>query len=179
MTWNVSHTARLRKTWFPVILVWYYHKLFLPKTFFLLKPFEFCYFLSNLVDPASIVVVWFCSFMFIFSLFFSNKILKPTFCPMKFWKMLSLTKFVIIYSDSFISCRITMGVCKNRSSLNNRAAKYLLRVFKGKFLKNIRENVHFFAKLWAILFKVIRYFPSICLLNLLNSCLWTNIFENI
>ena len=62
------------------------------ETYFLLKPFEFCYFLVNLFDPASIAVVWFCSFIFIFSLFFCNKFLKPTFCQRNFWKILIAAK---------------------------------------------------------------------------------------
>ena len=91
---------------------------------FLLKSFKFCYILLNLFSPASIAVVWLCcSFIFIFSLFFSNKFLKPTFCPRKFWKVLIVAKFVIIYSNSFILCHTIMGVYKSKSSLNNHSVK--------------------------------------------------------
>ena len=103
------------------------------ETSFLLKPFEFCYFLLNLFDPASIAVVWFCSFTFIFCLLFFNEILKPTFCRMKFWKMFIIAEPVTIYSNSFISCRTAMSVCKNRSWSNNHYVKYLVMVSKVVF----------------------------------------------
>ena len=90
---------------------------------FLLKSFKFCYILLNLFSPGSIAVVWFCSFIFIFSLFFSNKLLEPTFCSRKFWKVLIVAKFVIIYSNSFILCHTIMGVYKSKSSLNNHSVK--------------------------------------------------------
>ena len=106
---------------------------------FLLKPFKFSYFFS----PTSIAVVWFCSFIFIFSLFFSTKFLKPIVCPRKFWKVLIEAKFVIIYSNSFILCRTIMGVYKSNSSLNNHSVKYLLRFFKIESLKNICEKEYF------------------------------------
>ena len=95
---------------------------------FLWKPFEF-YFLLNLFIP---LVLWLSDFDLSYSYFhfFSNKFLKTTFCPRKFQKMFIVAKFVIIYSDSFILCCTLIGVCKNRSSLNNRSVKYLLRVFK-------------------------------------------------
>ena len=77
-------------------------------TSFLLKPFKFSYILLNLFNPASIAIVWFCSFIFIFSLLFLNKFLKLNFfqgSSGKCWLWLNL------YSDSFISCRAIMGVC--------------------------------------------------------------------
>ena len=142
-----SHPARLKKSWFfavmlPELTIFKVSVKHRSDTF-LLKPFKFCYFLSNLFSPNSIAVVWFCSFIFIFSLFFSNKFLKPTFCPRKFWKVLIVAKFVIIYSNSFILCHTIMGVYKSKSSLNNHSAKYLLRVFKIESLKNICEKDYF------------------------------------
>ena len=104
---------------------------------------SFVVFLLNLINPASIAVVWFCSFMFIFSLFFSKNVLKPTFFPRKFWKMLIVAKFNIIYSDSLISYNTIVGACKNRSFLNNRSVKYMLRVFKTESLRNICKEVYF------------------------------------
>ena len=98
-------------------------------TSYLLKPFKFCYFLLNLFNPASIAVVWFCSFMFIFSLLFSNEFLKPTFCPRNFWKMLLAAMFVFTYY-SLCSCITITSACKNGSSLNIHSVKYMLRVFK-------------------------------------------------
>ena len=84
---------------------------------FLLKPSKFCYLLLDLFSPASIAVVWFCSFIFIFSLFFSNKFLKPTFCPRKFWKVLIVAKFVIIYSNRFILCHTIMSVYRSNRTV--------------------------------------------------------------
>ena len=110
---------------------------------FLLKPIKFCHLLLNLFSPTSTAVVWFGSFIFTFSLFFSNKFLKPTFYPRKFWKELIVAKFVIIYSNSFILCHTIMGVYKSKSSLNNHSVKYLLRVFKIESLKNICEKDYF------------------------------------
>ena len=109
-------------------------------TSFLLKPFKFCYFLLNLFNST---VVWFCSLVFIFSLFFSNKFLNPSLCPKMFWKMSIVAKFFSICSNSFISCCTLMEACKNRSSLNNCSIKYLLRVFKTESLENICEKVYF------------------------------------
>ena len=142
-----SHPARLKKSWFfavmlPELTIFEVSVKHRSDTF-LLKSFKFCYILLNLFSPASIAVVWFCSFIFIFPLFFSNKFLKPTFCPRKFWKVLIVAKFVIIYSNSFILCRTILGVYKSKSLLNNHSTKYLLSVFKIESLKNIWKKITF------------------------------------
>ena len=109
----------------------------------LVKPFEFCYFLLNY----SILLV---SQLFDFALSYSCF---PCSFLIDFWnelfvqgsseKMLIVTKFVIIYSDSFISWRTIMDVCQNRSSLNSHSVKYLLRVSKIESLKNIYGKIYF------------------------------------
>ena len=95
---------------------------------FLLKPFRFCYFLLNLINPVSTAVVWFCSFTFIFSLFFSKKSLKSSFCLRKFWKMLIRTY------------RTIMGACEKRSLLNKRSLNICWGFSKQNFWKISVKN---------------------------------------
>ena len=57
--------------------------------------------------------------------------------------MLIVAKFNIVYSDSLISYNTIVGACKNRSFLNNRSVKYMLRVFKTESLRNICKEVYF------------------------------------
>ena len=57
--------------------------------------------------------------------------------------MLIVAKFNIIYSDSLISYNTIVKKNKNRSFLNNRSVKYMLRVFKTESLRNICKEVYF------------------------------------
>ena len=56
---------------------------------------------------------------------------------------LIVTKFIIIYSDSFISWRTIVDVCQNRGSLNSQSVKYVLRISKIESLKNIYGKIYF------------------------------------
>ena len=142
----------------------------------MLEPFKFCYFLLNLFNPSSIAVVWFCSSVLIFVCSF-----QIIFINRLFIQMSSKKCFGIIYSDSLISCSTIMVASKNRSSLNNRSVKYLLRVFKIESSKNICKKVYFWLRCRIFFFfqGVIRFCPSVHLENLLNSYFATVILENI